>query len=92
MQEEKRQKTVHVDFEQRMSLDEAVQFLDTLVAKLKTEKSFTLTHAGQTYEVTPSQQVELEVKLQEKENKHQFELELEWIEGDDGQDSGLEIS
>lgn len=82
-------KTVHVDYEEKMSLDNAVAFLDTIVTKLKEEKSFTLTHGGQAHHVKPSTQVELEVKLEERNGKHKLELELEWIEG--AEDQGLKI-
>jgi len=88
----KPQKIVHVDHEQKMSLNDAVNFLETIVMKLKNEGSFTLTHAGQTYTVSPAAQVELEVKLEEKGNERQFEVELEWIEGAERESGGLEIS
>lgn len=80
---------VHVDYEEKMSLDNAVSFLETIVTKLKEEGSFTLTHGGKTHHINPSPNVELEIKLEEKANgKHQLELELEWREGDSAQGSG----
>lgn len=79
-------KTVHVDYEEKMSLDQAATFLDTIATKLKEEKSFTLTHAGKTHHINPSNQVTLEVKLEERNGKHKLELELEWHEGEE--DSG----
>ena len=82
-------KTVHVDYEEKMSLDHAVAFLETIVTKLKKEKSFTLTQDGKTHHVSPSSQVELEVKLEERNGKHKLELELEWREGEEKQ--GLTI-
>jgi len=88
----KPQKIVHIDHEQKMSLEEAVNFLETIVTKLKNEGTFTLTHAGKTFQVSPASQVELEVKLEEKGNERQFEVELEWIEGADAESGGLKIS
>lgn len=85
----KRTKRVLVDYEEKMSLEGAATFLETIAVKLKEEKSFSLTHAGQTFEVTPSSQVELEVKLEEKNGEQKLELELEWREGDEG---GLTIN
>lgn len=82
-------KTVHVDYEEKMSLDNAIDFLETIVTKLKEEKSFTLSQGGKTHHVKPASQVELEVKLEERNDKHKLELELEWREGDDVQ--GLKI-
>lgn len=83
-------KKVHVDYEEKMSLDNAVAFLETIVTKLKEEKSFTLTHGEKTHQVTPASQVELEVKFEERGEKQKLELELEWIEGEE--DQGLQIS
>ncbi|WP_217586168.1 amphi-Trp domain-containing protein [Lentibacillus saliphilus] len=74
-------KVVHVDYEEKMSLDHAVQFLESIVTKLKDEKSFTLTHGGKAHHIAPSSQVELEVKVEEQNGKHKLELELEWLEG-----------
>lgn len=86
---------VHIDYEEKMSLENAVSFLETIVTKLKEEGSFTLTHGGKTHHIAPSANVELEIKLEEKSNgKHELELELEWREGDSqpGQGQGIEIS
>jgi len=83
---------VHLDYEEKMSLDNAVQFLETVVRKLKEEGSFTLTHGGKTHHIAPSANVELEVKLEEKRNgKHELEFELEWYEGDDKHEGGIQI-
>lgn len=82
-------KEVLVDYEEKMSLVGAATFLETIAVKLKEEQSFTLTHGGQTFEVKPSPQVELEVKLEKRAKKHKLELEIEWIEGEE--DSGLKI-
>ena len=83
---------VHVDYEEKMSLDRAVSFLESIVTKLKEEGSFTLTHDGKTHHIKPSINVELEVKLEEKSNgKHELELELEWYEGDDQEKGTIEI-
>lgn len=82
-QQQAKQKRVYLDYEERMSLEGAASFLETIVSKLKAGQTFTLTHAGQTYEITPAKQVGLEVKYeQKKEGKYKLELELEWREGD----------
>lgn len=82
-------KIVHIDFEEKMSLDDAIQFLETIVTKLKEERSFTLTHDGKTHLISPSSRIELEVKLEEQNNKQKLELELEWIDGEENK--GLQI-
>lgn len=84
------QKIVHIDYEEKMSLASAAEFLHTVATKLKDEQSFTLTLGGKTHHVTPASNVELEVKLEEKNGEFEFEVELEWKEGDEGQ--GLKIS
>jgi len=94
MTEKKKTTQVLVDYEEKMSLENAASFLETVATKLKNEGSFTLTHGGQTYTVNPSSQVELEVKYEKKRSgKMQFELEIEWREGDsaDGGGGGLQI-
>lgn len=76
---------VFVDYEEKMSLEGAASFLETIAKKLKNEQSFTLTHAGETHEVRPANRVELEVQYEQKKSgKYQLELELEWREGEDG--------
>ncbi|AXI00160.1 amphi-Trp domain-containing protein [Sporosarcina sp. PTS2304] len=82
-------KVVLVDHEEKMSLINAAEFLETLAKKLREEGSFTLTHDGQTHHVTPTSRVELEIKLEKQNDKHTFEVELEWREGD--QNSSISI-
>lgn len=91
MSNEKKTTEVLVDYEEKMSLEGAAAFIETIATKLKNEKSFTLTHDGKTYDISPSSQVELEVKYEHKKSgKYQLELEIEWREGEDG--GGIEIS
>lgn len=89
MSEKRRSTEVLVDYEEKMSLEQAAEFIETIATKLKNEKSFSLTHAGQTYEISPSSRVELEVKYEKKSSgKYQLELEIEWREGEEGSSSG----
>lgn len=88
---ERTPKEVYIDHEEKMSLENAIAFLETIVTKLKEEKSFTLTQGETTHQIKPSSQVELEVKFEQRGNKQKFELELEWIEGEEGQNKGLQI-
>lgn len=88
-EQQTKQKRVYLDYEERMTLEGAATFLETIVSKLKAGQTFTLTHAGQTFEITPAKQVGLEVKYeQKKDGKYKLELELEWREGDGG---GIQI-
>lgn len=84
-----RRKEVLVDFEEKMSLANAATYLETIAKKLKEEGTFTLTHNGKNIEITPSSTVELEIKVEKVQDKHKFEIELEWTEGKE--DSTLRI-
>lgn len=79
--EQKRQKEVLIDFEEKMSLANAAAYFESISRKLKEEGSFTLNLNGQTVEIKPSSTVELEIKVEKENDKHKFEMELEWIEG-----------
>lgn len=80
----KEQTVVLVDYEEKMTLLNAAQFLETVAKKLREEGTFTLTHSETTHEVSPSPNVTLEVKLEKKNDKMKFEVELEWRDGDTG--------
>lgn len=80
--ETNRRKEVLVDFEEKMSLENAATYFETIAKKLKEEGSFTLTLNGQTIEIKPSSTVELEIKVEKERDKQKFEIELEWTEGE----------
>lgn len=89
MSNERKSTEVLVDYEEKMSLEDAAAFIETIATKLKNEQSFTLTHDGQTHEINPSSRVELEVKYEHKKSgKFQLELEIEWREGEDDSSGG----
>ncbi len=94
MNEKKKKSQVLLDYEEKMSLENAADFLETIANKLQEEGSFTLTHGEQSHTIQPSEQVVLEVKYEKKRSgKMQLELELEWREGEEGETSsgGLQI-
>lgn len=88
--EMKNSKVVLVDHEEKMSLVQAAEFLETVAKKLREEGTFTLTQGEKTHEVTPASSVELEIKLEKQGDKHSFEVEIEWREG--AKNSSLSIS
>ena len=90
--EKKSAKVILVDHEEKMSLANAAEFLETLAKKLREDGTFTLTQGGQNHGVTPASTVELEIKLEKEHDKYSFEVELEWRDGDKGHDSGISIS
>lgn len=80
---QRRKTEVLIDYEEKMSLSNATDFLATIAQKLKEEGTFTMTHNGQSFEITPSSNVRLEVKFEKRNNKLKLELELEWVEGEE---------
>lgn len=86
-----KEKVVLVDYEEKMSLTKAAEFLESIAKKLREDGTFTLTHSGKDHEVAPASMVELEIKLEQKGDEHKFELELEWRESDKGKDAGISI-
>lgn len=86
-----REKVTLVDYEEKMSLTQAADFLESLAKKLREDGTFTLTHGGKSHEVTLAPRVEVEIKLERKGNKTKFDLELEWHESDKEKDAGISI-
>ncbi len=89
MTNKKNPKIVLVDYEEKMALNQAAEFLESIAKKLREEGKFTITQGEKTHEVIPSSTVELEVKLEKQNDKNKFEVELEWRDGD--KDSNLSI-
>lgn len=75
---------VLVDYEEKMALTKAAEFLETLAIKLKEDGTFVLTQGEKIHEVTPSSTVELQVKLEKKKDKYKLEVELEWKDDVEG--------
>lgn len=73
-------KDVLLDFERKMSLTEAATFLETIAAKLKEEGQMNLVLGEQEVELTPTERVEFEIKVERRGTKYEFEIELEWDE------------
>ncbi|MBF4502038.1 amphi-Trp domain-containing protein [Savagea sp. SN6] len=73
-------KEVLLDFERKMSLTEAATFLETIAAKLKEEGQMNLVLGEQEVELTPTERVEFEIKVERRGTKYEFEIELEWDE------------
>ncbi len=84
-------KVVLVDYEEKMSLIQAAEFLESVAKKLREDGTFTLTHNGKAHEVTPASAVKLEIKLEQQGDETKLELELEWRESDKGKDVGISI-
>lgn len=84
---ETRTSQVILDHEEMQSLEQLAAMLETIAKHLREEGKFTFVQGGKEIEVAPSQQVGVEVKyeIKQKKNKHQFEIEFEWIPGQESQ-------
>lgn len=82
-------KEVLVDFEQKMSLTNAADYFQMIATRLKEDGQFSLTFNGQEVVIKPSSTVEFEIKVEKENGKQKFEVELEWVEGQ--QDDTLTI-
>ena len=83
-------KEVLLDFERKMSLTEAATFLETIAAKLKEEGQMNLVLGEQEVELTPTERVEFEIKVERRGTKYEFEIELEWDESRPAQHLNIE--
>jgi len=77
-------KRVLVDYEERMSREQAATLLESIASKLREEGSFTLNLGNKSQFVQPAEMVNLEIELEEKGGEYELEFELEWREGDTG--------
>ncbi len=85
----KPEKQIHVDWEQPLSKEEIGRYLIDIGEKLINEGSFTVKQGENSYEIAPSGQVELEIQYKTRGEKHDFEIEIQWIPG---KESKFEIS
>ncbi len=71
------------------SIEEIGDFLIQAGQKLKSQGFFTLTQDDKKIEVRPGIATKLELKYEvKKDTKHQFEIEIEWKEGEAGSAAG----
>lgn len=76
---------VLVDYEERQSLGELINTLETIAAKLREEGKFTLMQGKKEIVIQPSDRVKTELKYEVKGDKHSFEIEFEWYPGQGSQ-------
>ena len=83
-------KKVLVDYEEKMSLPFAASYLQQIATKFKDDQRFTLTVGDESFDIVPSSQVALEIKLEQRGHKYKFEIELEWDESKADQTLSIE--
>lgn len=75
---------VIIDFKQKQDLQEFATVLETIAQKLKQEGQFTFMQGSEEVVVQPSQMIKVEFEYTKKGDKHSFEIEFDWFEGDQG--------
>lgn len=68
--------------EEKMRLEDAASLLESVAKKLREGGSVTINLGEQSETVVPSENVKLEVELEEKNGKYELEFELKWHEDD----------
>src|SRR5690625_6331301 len=67
-------KRVLVDYEERMSREQAATLLESIASKLREEGSFTLNLGNKSQFVQPAEMVNLEIELEEKGDRKSTRL------------------
>ena len=80
----KERSTVHFSSEEPRSVEEIGRFLVDVGERLLTQGGFTVVQGGQEFFVEPGGATKLELQYKSKGDKQQFEIEIEWKPGQDG--------
>lgn len=75
---------VLINHKQKQDLNEFATILETIAQKLRQEGQFTFMQGTEEVVVQPSQVVKVEFEYTTKGDKHSFEIEFDWYEGDAG--------
>lgn len=73
---------VLIDHEEKQSLDTFATTLETIAKKLKSEGHFDFVQGTESITVTPSETIKVEYEYTKKADKHSFEIEFDWYEGE----------
>ncbi len=83
MSKVKEEKVVYFERKANLSLVEFATQLEVLARKLKEEGAVTFKEGERETFVSPSRNVKAEFKYTSLNNKHEFEIELQWYDGQD---------
>lgn len=78
---------VLIKHKEKQELLQFANILETIAQKLKQEGQFTFMQGEKEVVVKPSQSVKVEYEYTTKGDKHSFEIEFDWFEGDQGDKS-----
>lgn len=81
MKEQKRTKKVLIDYATNLSRNELADFLEKIASKIRDEGSFTFVQNDQDVLVSFPENVKTEIEYEVQGDKHEFEIEVEWREG-----------
>lgn len=67
---------------EKQSLEEFAVVLESIAKKLKEKGDFTFTQGEKAISIAPGKMVKAEFEYTTKGNKHSFEIEFDWYEGE----------
>ncbi|MGO2083121.1 amphi-Trp domain-containing protein [Vagococcus sp.] len=79
--EKKKTTEVMIDREEKQTVAELALFLETMAIKLKEAQSFSFIEGDKQTLISPSDPLKVEYKYEKKGDKHSFEIEFDWYEG-----------
>ncbi|WP_216829534.1 amphi-Trp domain-containing protein [Alkalihalobacterium elongatum] len=69
---------------EQQGINEFAEVLETIAKKLREEGQFVFMQGEEEVQVKPSQRLKVEYEYSTKGDKHSFEIEFDWIEGETG--------
>lgn len=81
MKEQKPTKNVLIDYAANLTQNELADFLAKIAEKIRQEGSFTFVQNEQDVQIHFAKQVKTEIEYIQQGNKHEFEIEIKWYEG-----------
>ncbi|MGX7014543.1 amphi-Trp domain-containing protein [Vagococcus silagei] len=79
--EQKTLTKVIIDREEKQSLLEFATVLETIASRIRKDQSFIFTEGDKQTVITPTDPLKVEYKYEIKGDKHSFEIEFDWYEG-----------
>ncbi len=73
---------VLIDHEEKQTLVAFATTLETIAKKLKEDGQFHFVQGTEAIPILPTEHITAEYKYEKKGDKHSFEIELEWYEGE----------
>lgn len=81
MKEQKPAKNILIDYATNLTRNELADFLEKIAEKIRQEGSFTFVQNEQDVQINFAEQVKTEIEYEQQGDKHEFEIEIKWYEG-----------